>query len=62
VIIAAWRGKFQCLREDQRVNVNAPTTFLVDGEGHVRWLARPKRFIARRLPVELLAAINETWP
>jgi peroxiredoxin len=43
-------------------DTNAPTTFLVDGDGYVRWLARPERFITRLSPGELLAAIDKTWP
>ena len=42
-------------------DTNAPTTFLVDGDGYVRWLARPQRIIARLSPKELLAAIDEIW-
>ena len=42
-------------------DTNAPTTFLVDGEGCVRWLARPERFITRLSPSELLAAIDDVW-
>jgi peroxiredoxin len=39
---------------------NAPTTFLVDGDGTVRWLFRPPQFISRLPPEELLTAIDET--
>jgi alkyl hydroperoxide reductase subunit AhpC len=39
---------------------NAPTTFLVDGDGTVRWLFRPAQFVARLPPEELLTAIDET--
>ncbi len=42
-------------------DTNAPTTFLVDGDGHVRRMLRPERFIARYSPQEVLAAIDETW-
>jgi peroxiredoxin len=38
---------------------NAPTTLLVDGDGIVRWLYRPDRFVARLPPEELLTAIDE---
>jgi peroxiredoxin len=38
---------------------NAPTTFLLDGEGVVRWFRRPERFMVRLSPSELLAAIDE---
>jgi peroxiredoxin len=42
-------------------DTNVPTTFLVDGDGYVRHLYRPERFITRLRPEELLAIINETW-
>lgn len=45
-----------------RADTNAPTTFLVDGKGTVRWLFRPGHFIQRLSPDELLAAIDRTWP
>jgi peroxiredoxin len=41
---------------------NAPTTFLVDGTGNVRWYRRPERFLARLTPGEVLAAIDENLP
>ena len=40
-------------------DTNAPTTFLVDGTGHVRWNFRPSRFLVRLSPQELLAAIDQ---
>lgn len=40
-------------------DVAAPTTILVDGQGTVRWLFRPDRFLKRLSPAELLAAIDE---
>ncbi len=40
----------------------APTTILVDGEGTVRWLFRPNRFLERLSPAQLLAAIEEHMP
>ena len=40
-------------------DTNAPTTFLVDGGGAVRWLFRPERFLARLSPDELLEAIDK---
>jgi peroxiredoxin len=43
-------------------DTNAPTTFLVDGNGYVRWLARPERFITRLSPDEVLSAVDATWP
>jgi alkyl hydroperoxide reductase subunit AhpC len=43
-------------------DTNAPTTFIVDGTGKVRWLFRPERFISRLDPDDLLAAIDETGP
>jgi peroxiredoxin len=38
---------------------NAPTTILVDGQGVVRWVYRPERFLTRLSPEELLAAIDQ---
>jgi peroxiredoxin len=38
-------------------DTNAPTTFLVDRTGTVRWFFRPDRFLARLSADELLAAI-----
>ena len=40
----------------------APTTILVDGQGTVRWLFRPDRFLERLSPAQLLAAIDEHLP
>src|SRR5262245_36395932 len=40
-------------------DTNAPTTFLVDGAGAVRWLFRPDRFTFRLSPDELLAEIDK---
>ncbi len=40
-------------------DTNAPTTFLLDGEGRVRWLFRPDRFLERQAPADLLAAIDK---
>jgi peroxiredoxin len=40
-------------------DTNAPTTFLVDGTGTVRWFARPERFITRLSPDDVLAAVDE---
>lgn len=42
-------------------DTNAPTTFLIDGDGTVRRMMRPERFLARYSPNEVLAAIDETW-
>ncbi len=39
-------------------DTNAPTTFLVDGAGQVRWLFRPRRISSRLSPAELLAEID----
>jgi peroxiredoxin len=38
---------------------NAPTTILVDGQGVVRWVFRPERFLTRLSPEELLQAIDQ---
>ena len=40
----------------------APTTILVDGQGTVRWLFRPDRFLERLSPAQVLAAIDEHMP
>ncbi len=40
-------------------DTNAPTTFLVDGAGKVRWFFRPDTFVVRLTPDELLAAIDK---
>ena len=42
-------------------DTNAPTTFLVDGDGTVRRMLRPERYLARYSPEEVLAAIDESW-
>lgn len=42
-------------------DTTAPTTFLLDGAGYVRWSYRPERFITRLSPEQLVAAIDETW-
>ena len=38
---------------------NAPTTILVDGQGVVRWVYRPERFLTRLSPEELLHAVDQ---
>jgi alkyl hydroperoxide reductase subunit AhpC len=38
---------------------NAPTTILVDGQGIVRWVYRPARFLTRLSPEELLQAVDQ---
>jgi alkyl hydroperoxide reductase subunit AhpC len=38
---------------------NAPTTILVDGQGVVRWVFRPERFLTRLSPEELLRAVDQ---
>jgi alkyl hydroperoxide reductase subunit AhpC len=43
---------------DDGGDTNAPTTFLVDGTGQVRWLYRPDRITDRLSPAQLLAAID----
>ena len=40
-------------------DTTAPTTFLVDGQGIVRWNYRPDRFLRRLSPAEVLAAVDE---
>ena len=39
-------------------DTNAPTTFLVDGKGQVKWFFRPDRFIERLPAEELLKSID----
>jgi peroxiredoxin len=39
-------------------DTNVPTTFLVDGNGDVKWLFRANQFIVRLSPDELLEAID----
>jgi peroxiredoxin len=39
-------------------DTNAPTTFLVDGQGQVQWFFRPDRFIERISADELLKSIE----
>ena len=43
-------------------DTNVPTTFLVDGDGSVRWLWRPDRFIVRLPANELLGHIDSELP
>src|SRR5262245_37501198 len=40
----------------------APTTFLVNGSGEVKWYFRPTHVVERLSPAEVLKAIDETWP
>ncbi len=52
---------FDLIHEKMGLNqtdTNAPTTFLIDGAGKVRWLFRPDAFVVRLTPDELLAAID----
>lgn len=46
----------------QGTDTNAPTTLLLDGQGTVRWVFRPQRFIERLTPQELAKAIDEHLP
>jgi peroxiredoxin len=39
-------------------DTNAPTTFLIDGQGRVQWFFRPDRFIERLSADELLKSIE----
>lgn len=43
-------------------DVAAPTTFVTDGAGTIRYFFRPERFIVRQTPEELLAAIDQHLP
>lgn len=40
-------------------DIAAPTTFLIDGQGRVRWVYRSERVFARLSPQELLQAVDE---
>jgi peroxiredoxin len=40
-------------------DTSAPTTFLLDGAGRVRWTFRPDRVVVRLSPGELLAAVDQ---
>jgi peroxiredoxin len=40
----------------------APTTFLIDGDGTIRWTFRPDRVLYRLSPAQLLAAIDKEMP
>jgi peroxiredoxin len=40
-------------------DINAPTTFLLDGTGRVRWFFRPDSFLVRLPAADLLKAIDE---
>jgi peroxiredoxin len=40
-------------------DTSAPTTFIVDGKGLVRWTYRPPTVFSRLTPEELLAAIEQ---
>jgi len=42
-------------------DTNAPTTFLLDGNGTVRWFFRPDRFLERLSPDELLQAADKNF-
>jgi peroxiredoxin len=39
-------------------DTNAPTSIVLDGNGTVRWLVRPDRFLTRLAPEDLLKAID----
>lgn len=43
-------------------DTDAPTTLLIDGDGTVRWVFRPDRFLTRLTPAEVLAAIDAHMP
>jgi len=40
----------------------APTTILIDGTGHVRWIFRPSGVFDRLSPAQLLAAVDREMP
>ncbi len=39
----------------------APTTLLIDGDGTVRWIFRPDRFLTRLSPAQVLQAVDERF-
>jgi peroxiredoxin len=39
-----------------------PTTILIDGDGTVRWLFRPDRYLVRLSPDDVLAAVDRELP
>jgi peroxiredoxin len=43
-------------------DTTAPTTFLVDGGGIVRWTFRPDRVLTRLSPSQMLAAVDKELP
>jgi peroxiredoxin len=43
-------------------DTSAPTTFLVDGGGFVRWIFRPDAVLTRLSPPQVLAAIDREMP
>src|SRR5262245_60496688 len=43
-------------------DTSAPTTFLIDGKGVVRWTYRPDAVGSRLSPKEVLAAVDENMP
>jgi peroxiredoxin len=43
-------------------DVAAPTTFLIDSTGKLRWVFRPERIFTRLTPEELLAAVDKNLP
>ncbi len=43
-------------------DADAPTTFLIDGKGMVRWVYRSPEVIARLSPDEVLLAIDQNMP
>jgi alkyl hydroperoxide reductase subunit AhpC len=62
VVVADFEKK---LAEALRVlhdDTNAPTTILVDGQGVVRWVYRPERFLTRLSAEDLLQAVDKHMP
>lgn len=41
-------------------DTTAPTTIIVSGDGHVRWVYRAERFLTRLDPGALLSALDAT--
>jgi thioredoxin-dependent peroxiredoxin len=59
VVVADFEKKLSEAVQVIHGNEDAPTTILVDGQGVVRWVFRPERFITRLSPEELLRAVDQ---
>jgi alkyl hydroperoxide reductase subunit AhpC len=59
VVVADFEKKLAEALKVTHGDANAPTTILVDGQGVVRWVFRPERFLTRLSPEELLRAVDQ---